>query len=55
MGFNISGNVCMDSACQTKQVVSIGMAVNSLDCVSILDGCGEPYDNTRIEWSYSID
>ena len=45
----------MDSACQAKQVVSIGMAVNSLDCVSILDGCGEPYDNTSIEWSYSVD
>ena len=55
MGFNVSGNVCMDGACQTKQVVSIGMAVNSLDSVSILDSCGNPYDNSKLEYSYSVD
>ena len=55
MGFNVSGNVCMDGACQTKQVVSIGMAVNSLDSVSILDSCGNPYDNSNLDYSYSVD
>lgn len=55
MGFTVSGNVCMDNACQTKQVVSIGIAVNSLDDVSILDNCGNPYGNSSLEYSYSID
>ena len=47
-------NNCLD-VCKPTQVINLNMAFNSLDNISILDECSNPYDISKLEFAYSVD
>ena len=52
---NIINNICLEG-CSPKQILNINsIAFNDISNIKIFDQCGNPYDMSKLEYSYSMD
>ena len=47
-------NTCLEG-CSPSQIININFAFDNLNNIQILDSCNNAYDNTLLEFAYSID